>query len=205
MNSLCAFGSEIAHERSHPKLRIVLEMHYIPVTHHVLLALHTQPSLLPCTSLPTAVQIVVVCNHVRADEPLLNIGMDQARRGRGFGMRPERPCACFLGANGVECGQRQAGVAGRDNFLKPCGLEIIPVRSVTNYLCGKDPKAYISRNAARSPASFSCATSSSSFALTMHTCASPLVSAHCCSDRLYLLFNVHIRTMLTNGWKLVGT
>ena len=112
--------------RSHPKLRVVLEMHHIPIPHHILLALHPQPTPLPCTPLPTAVQIVVVGNHIGANKPLLNIGMDQASRGGGFRVHLERPRARFLGSHRVECRQRQAGVAACDNFLEPCGLEIVP-------------------------------------------------------------------------------
>ncbi len=78
-------------------------MHYIAVLHDIVLALDGYLACFATLGLGAQGDIVVVFYHLGTYKASLEVGMDNARRLRGFHPLAESPSTAFLGAGGEEC------------------------------------------------------------------------------------------------------
>src|SRR5699024_1972865 len=85
---------------SWPGSQIESPLHHVPITHHVVLALHTDPALGLGLSHGTGLHQLVEGDDLRLDEAALEVGVDDAGGLGRCGSLGDGPGARFLGAGG---------------------------------------------------------------------------------------------------------
>ena len=94
------------------------KLHHIPVLHLVLLALGTEDAMFARARLAAVLDVVLVGDDLRADEALLEVGVDDARALRGLPALAERPRARLLRPRREEARQPQRLVGELDRAVK---------------------------------------------------------------------------------------
>jgi hypothetical protein len=88
-----------AHLRMTSPLRIKPEMHHVAVGDDIFLAFKTQLAGIARTGLAAQRDVIVIRDGLGADEALLEIGVNDARRRRALGALGDGPGARFLRAD----------------------------------------------------------------------------------------------------------
>src|SRR5258706_6993420 len=93
-------GGRRGEERASGPSDVEAEVHHVAVLHDVVLSLEAHLARLLGLRFPAQAHVVVVRDHLGANEALLEIGMDHARGLRRGGALPHGPGAHFLLAGG---------------------------------------------------------------------------------------------------------
>src|ERR1700689_5509071 len=99
-------------------LDIEAEMHHVALAHDVLLALEPQSPRLFGAVFALVCDEIVVADDLGANEPVLEVGMDDARRLRRGRADAHRPCAYFLGTRREISLQPEKRVARADDAVQ---------------------------------------------------------------------------------------
>ena len=90
------------------------EMHHVAVLDDVVFAFEPHFASFFCARFAITCDVVRVGDGLGADEAFFEIGVDDARGGRGLGAACDRPGAGFLGADGEIGDEVEQRVAGED-------------------------------------------------------------------------------------------